>query len=105
MIGDVGTVLGMRVLQDKLIQPAYIRQSARPLFGTRQEALTIDTATLGCQDGAHRRASRALTRHQELVGCLLWLAGCTWPDLMYAASYLSRSLAAPYVRPHWDLVL
>ena len=37
----------------------------------------------------------ALTGCQELVRCLLWISGCTRPDVLYAASYLSRFVASP----------
>jgi hypothetical protein len=31
-----------------------------------------------------------LTPYQEIIGCLQWLAGCTRPDISFAASYLAR---------------
>ena len=45
-----------------------------------------------------------LSDYQELVGCLQWLAGCSRPDVSYAASYLSRFTVAPS-ETHWDLAL
>ena len=107
VIGDVGTVLGMKVSQDKarrtiwLSQPAYIdrvleRFPEHARRRPRTTPLSSDTNIEATGDLAE------LTPYQELVGCLLWLAGCTRPDIMFAASYLSRALAKPS-RHHWDL--
>jgi hypothetical protein len=36
-----------------------------------------------------------LTPYQEIIGCPQWLAGCTRPDISFAASYLARYTANP----------
>ena len=40
-------------------------------------------------------APNLLKRYQELVGCLLYLTGCTRPDIAQAVGILSRFMSAP----------
>jgi hypothetical protein len=34
-------------------------------------------------------------KHAELVGCLLYAAMCSWPDMHFAASALARYMSCP----------
>jgi hypothetical protein len=50
------------------------------------------------------RTPATLTPYQEIIGCLQWLAGCTIPEISFAASYLARYTANP-TENHWELAL
>ena len=89
-----------------LTQPAYIERLIErfPGHSTRKR-----TTPLGSAKSANGNADNAgdlvpLSRFQEIVGCLQWIATCTRPDISFAASYLARYTAEPR-ETHWELAL
>ena len=45
-----------------------------------------------------------MTKYQDIVGCLQWLATCDRPNISFAASYLAQDTADPR-DGHWELAL
>jgi len=58
---------------------------------------TRQVRSVPCASRDRRRGDELATprQYQELVGCLLWLAGCSRPDVCFAASYLTRYMSSP----------
>ena len=105
-MGEVSTILGMKVTRDRknrqafLTQPAYIDRLLERFpkhANYRNWAAPLGKTTV--TDGE----SVALSPYQEIIGCLQWLAGCTRPDISYAASFLARHTANP-LENHWEMV-
>ena len=106
-MGEVSTILGMKVTRDRknrqafLTQPAYIDRLLERFpkhANYRNWAAPLGKTTV--TDGE----SVALSPYQEIIGCLQWLAGCTRPDISYAASFLARHTANP-LENHWEMAL
>ena len=83
-MGEVSTILGMKVTRDRknrqafLTQPAYIDRLLERFpkhANYRNWAAPLGKTTV--TDGE----SVALSPYQEIIGCLQWLAGCTRPDI------------------------
>ncbi len=106
-MGEVSTILGMKVTRDRknrqafLTQPAYIDRLLERFpkhANYRNWAAPLGKTTV--TDGE----PVALSPYQEIIGCLQWLAGCTRPDISYAASFLARHTANP-LENHWEMAL
>jgi hypothetical protein len=102
-LGEISTILGMKVSRDRqarkvwLTQPAYIDKIVERFPG-RQPKKTPLPITKGRQaedEGRDGISPIPLTPYQEIVGCLQWVAGCTRPDISFAASFLARQVARP----------
>ena len=110
-LGPVTHILGAKVTQDRTRQVAYIMQTAyidslMEQFPGHSTSIAKH-APLPVRSNVSTNADdvpAALTGYQELVGCLLWISGCTRPDVLYPASYLSRFVASP-TDSHWQLAL
>ena len=110
-LSDVSHILGLKVIRDRLTrtihlsQPAYIESVV-----TRFPTVKPKTTPMGYRktedvsiDSDHDRPV-GLTDYQAIVGSLLWIAGCTRPDVSFAAGYLARHTAAPR-ESHMNLAL
>jgi hypothetical protein len=107
-LGEISTILGLKVTRDRkarkvwLTQPAYIDHvlTRFPISNThRARAAPITLTTIPTVE-----TPAELTPYQEIVGCLQWIAGCTRPDISFAASYLARQLARP-TDHYWNMAL
>ena len=107
-LGPVHHILGMKVQRDRanhklwITQGGYIDQIVArfPNFSpstARHSPLPVNPQTDDSRPTSQRQ-------YQELVGSLLWLAGCTRPDIAYAASFLGRYSADP-TEAHWQMGL
>jgi transposase InsO family protein len=100
-MGEINTILGMKVVRDRtarkiyLHQPAYVdkivKQFPIPSNPRYQSSTPLPSGYADIQDGESIEA----TQYQGLVGCFQWLATCTRPDISYTASYLARHLTKP----------
>ena len=110
-LGPVSHILGTKVIRDRvshklwLSQPAFV-DSLMDRFPGYASIRSAKYAPLPNRrlEEADFETPAVLSTYQELVGCLLWIAGCTRPDVSYAASYLSRYTANP-TEGHWGLAL
>jgi hypothetical protein len=111
-LGEISTILGMKVSRDRqarkvwLTQPAYIDKIVERFPG-RQPKKTPLPITKGRQAEDESRdgiSSIPPTPYQEIVGCLQWVAGCTRPDVSFAASFLARQVARP-TEHLWQMAL
>ena len=106
-LGEISTILGMKVTRDRthrklwLSQPAYIDKVAERFPTNKRLRVTPLPTTLDPMDDV---LMEGRTPYQEVVGCLQWIAGCTRPDISYAASYLARYMVAPLTH-HWELAM
>jgi hypothetical protein len=111
-LGEISTILGMKVSRDRqarkvwLTQPAYIDKIVERFPG-RGPTKTPLPSTKGRQaedEGRDGISPIPLTPYQEIVGCLQWVAGCTRPDVSFAASFLARQVARP-TEHLWQMAL
>jgi hypothetical protein len=106
-MGEVSTILGMKVTRDRrarklwITQPAYID---RLLDRFPDHANYRNWASPIQQKPSEGGEPTDLTPYQEIVGCLQWLAGCTRPDVSYTASLLARYTNNP-TEAHWEMAL
>ncbi|UOH81729.1 hypothetical protein LQV05_004409 [Cryptococcus neoformans] len=109
-LGPATYVLGMRITRNRpnktivLSQTAYINTLLKryPGFSTTiAKHAPLPSRKLEEDDF---ETPAVLTPYQELVGSLLWLAGCTRPDIAFSASFLARYTASP-TEGHWQLAL
>ena len=108
-LGAVNHILGIKVdrnLADKtaaLSQTAYIDTLIDRFPGYQgHSARSAPLPTSLNPENDHAAAN--LSPYQQLVGCLLWISGCTRPDIAFTASYLSRFASNP-LDHHWQLAL
>jgi hypothetical protein len=106
-MGDVSTILGMKVTRDRgarrlwITQPAYID---RLLERFPEHANYRNWAAPIGQKPIEGDEPADLTPYQEIIGCLQWLAGCTRPDISFTASLLARYNSNPS-EAHWEMAL
>ncbi len=101
MVTDLGPlhhINGIKVTRDcvtcamHLLQPAYIDIVAAqfPSHLTRvAKSAPMDSCTPTNNTLVNTKV------YQEIVGCLLWLANTTRPDICYLAEFLARFVATP----------
>jgi hypothetical protein len=100
-LGEVSTILGMKVRRDRqakkiwLTQPAYIERVIERFPGHRPRATPLPLDRGKTTTWTDESPTAPLTPFQEIVGCLQWVAGCTRPDISFAASFLARQIARP----------
>lgn len=108
-LGPVTHILGIQVDRNDnsfcLSQTAYIdtllAQYVGQLPTSGQWALLPNVELLMPANNADDVFDKQ-RQYQELVGSLLWLSGCTHPDISFTASFLSRACHA-LTQQHWDL--
>ena len=107
-MGEVSTILGMKITRDRMnrkiwiTQPAYINRLLERFpkhANYRNWAAPLPRTTM-----EENGNPTPLSPYQEIIGCLQWLAGCTRPDISYSASFLARHTANP-MEMHWELAL
>ena len=109
-LGPISHILGSKVSRDRtshklwVSQTAYIDSLMERFPGYSSITARYSPLPNKKLDEDDFETPAVLSTYQELVGCLLWLAGCTRPDVSYAASYLSRFTASP-TETHWGLAL
>jgi hypothetical protein len=111
-LGEISTILGMKVSSDRqarkvwLTQPAYIDKIVERFPGCRPKKtpLSIIKREQTGGEGGNTLSPIPLTPYQEIVGCLQWVAGCTRPDISFAASFLARQVARP-TEHLWQMAL
>ena len=101
-LGEISTILGMKVTRDRkqrkiwLTQTAYIDKLLDRFPDSSKSTKPRGTPMNGRQvDEAQPSHRAALTAYQEVVGCLQWIATCTRPDISFTSSYLARYLNDP----------
>lgn len=101
-MGEASLFLGMKIIRDRpqrtlwLGQPHYAQEILERvgLSDCRPRRTPLDAnVTLSKDSGEPNPA--VLEPYQELIGCLLYLTGCTRPDLAQAVGVLSRFMSAP----------
>lgn len=109
-LGPISHILGTKVIRDRtrkvlwLTQTAYIDSLMQRFPGWAASIAKYSPLPVRKLEDEDNEVPAALSPYQELVGCLLWLAGSTRPDISFAASYLSRWTASP-TEAHWQLAL
>lgn len=109
-MGEIGSILGMRVIRDGparkiyLTQPAYIEKVAKQFPTASNPKFRCSTPLPDGYAAAQDDVPTDKTAFQGLVGCFQWLASCTRPDLSYTASFLARHLNDPNDH-HFQLAL
>lgn len=85
-----------------LSQLSYISQVLQhfPNFTT----LRPSSAPLPIDRAFSQISAPKVSSYQELVGCLMWIADCTRPDISYTASYLGR-FSSDLSEADWHLAL
>ena len=109
-LGEVNLILGIKAQRDlaaktvSLSQTAYIETLINRFPGHQAHyARSAPLPTSLNPEGGDDYAAQ-LSPYQQLVGCLLWISGCTRPDVAFTASYLSRFASNP-LEHHWQLAL
>lgn len=109
-LGEISHILGMKVTRDRhkhlalLSQAAYIDSLMQRFPGYSSNIAKGAPLPVRKLEDEDFETPAVISPYQELVGCLLWLSGCTRPDVSFAASYLSRYVSAP-TEAHWQLAL
>jgi len=110
-LGDVALILGIRVRRERRNRTLSIDQSQyiQGLIGRfrleHSTPVTLpvnDRNTLITGLPGEPQANQAL--YQQAIGCLIWLAKGSRPDIAYAVGQLSQHCNEPTIR-HWNAVL
>ena len=107
-LGPAKHFLGMSIRRDRvsrelwLGQPTYTQEilARFGVSGGRPKRIHLDVNVKYSAFGEEADKEEA-GRYPELVGCLLYLAGCTRPDLAHSVGILSRFCANP-MKDHID---
>jgi hypothetical protein len=101
-LGQSTWFLGMEIAHDKanhtisLSQSSLIRNMLTKfrLDDCRSVCTPLDPGTVMSAEGSSLDAEEC-GRYAEMVGCLLYVAVCTRPDIQFAASALARYMSCP----------
>jgi hypothetical protein len=101
-LGEANLFLGMKIIRNRsqrilwLGQPHYTLEilDRVGLRDCRPRGTPLD-ANLSISKDSGEQKPEVLSQYQELVGCLLYLTGCTRPDIAQAIGLLSRFMSAP----------
>ena len=109
-LGELSYLLGLKVTRNRskkviwLNQTAYIDRVIERFPGHSAYRARAGPLPSGHSKGLELEYPAQLSPYQELVGCLLWISGCTRPDVSFSASFLGRYASAPS-ESHWQLAL
>ncbi|TYJ52968.1 hypothetical protein B9479_006437, partial [Cryptococcus floricola] len=102
-MGEAKFILGLKIQRDRqarkvwLSQPAYIDKCCETFSSeTMNRHVTTPLPYNIDEDESHSLVDA--TPYRKAVGMISWVANCTRPDVAYAASILSRTLAEPSER-------
>jgi hypothetical protein len=109
-LGEPVLFLGMQIRRDRQQRALHLRQERYALsicarFGTSGGCIKVLPLTPGLQlvrEGDAMSADEAL--FSEVIGCLLYLASCTRPDIAQAVGALARFMSAPK-QQHWHAAI
>jgi transposase InsO family protein len=93
-------ILGVRVTRERARRRLHLSQDAYAKavlqrFGM-EESKAMNTPAEATQSKCDAASvPEASYPYREAVGCLMYLATCTRPDIAYAVSYISRSTTSP----------
>jgi phosphopantetheinyl transferase (holo-ACP synthase) len=101
-LGEANLFLGMKILRDRskrelwLGQPHYVQEilERAGLSDCRPRRTPMDANLSLSKDGG-KPDPQSLGHYQEMIGCLLYLTGCTRPDIAQSVGVLSRFMSAP----------
>jgi Reverse transcriptase (RNA-dependent DNA polymerase) len=101
-MGQASLFLGMKIIRNRAQRKLWVGQShyvleileRAGLKDCRPRKTPLD-ANLTLSKDAGEPAPDSLDEYQELVGCLLYLTGCTRPDIAQSVGVLSRFMSAP----------
>jgi hypothetical protein len=101
-MGEAKLFLGMKILRNRLKkelwlgQPHYVLEiiERAGLSECKPRKTPIDVNLTLSKDLGEQKPE-VLDKYQELVGCLLYLTGCTRPDIAQSVGVLSRFMSAP----------
>jgi len=115
-LGEVNQILGCEVIRDHtlgrimMIQRLYIKQILKKFFPDivlnsvlTPMAVQVYLVRSMCPMSAEEIAYMKNIPYRQAVGCLLWLAMGTRPDIAYAVSQVARFCENPG-REHWEAV-
>ena len=114
-LGPVSYLLGVEIIRDRPNHKMWLsqRKYIRDILGRFQMTNALPVATpvddrhplsmLDCPKTEEDRRFMSNIPYLSAVGCIMWLAMATRPDLAYAASLLGRFSANPG-RSHWEAV-
>jgi hypothetical protein len=101
-MGEENLLLGMKIIRNRskgelwLRQPHYAREIIKRAGSDecRPRKTPMD-ANLSLSKDSGEKDPKALEAYQELIGSLIYLSGCTRPDIAQAVEVLSRFMSAP----------
>jgi len=106
-MGEPSYFLGMHIQRDPELGVLRLGQRQYVTDVLARFHLSDDNASLlpmsvgsKLQKGGKLLDDEGKARYQELVGCLLYLATCTRPDISFAVARLARFVSAP-TSTHW----
>jgi len=103
-------MFGLKVARDRsrhllwVTQTAYIESSRAVSRFSSKLAKSAPFPVAHNENNGEDNELATARHYQEVGGCLLWLAGCSRPDICFAASYLTRYMSSPS-EYHWQLAL
>ncbi|GIL60632.1 hypothetical protein Vafri_15174 [Volvox africanus] len=107
-MGEATMFLGMLIKRDRamgylsLSQPRLIEELVQ-LYGmgsARSKPVPMAEGTHLAQASLEERLDRERYPYSELIGSLLYISGCTRPDISQAVGVLTRHMAKP-AKEHW----
>ncbi|GLC60440.1 hypothetical protein PLESTB_001612800 [Pleodorina starrii] len=107
-MGEASVFLGMEIKRDRehktlaLSQKRMVSElvSSYGMEGAQPKPVPMAQGTVLVKASSEERLDRGRCPYSELVGSLLYIAGCTRPDISYAVGVLTRHMANPSMA-HW----
>jgi Reverse transcriptase (RNA-dependent DNA polymerase) len=101
-LGSAKVFLGMSIVRDRTARTLWLGQTKfskgildRFNFAEARPRRTPMDANLKLSMHGEDAEKKDIDQYPELIGCLLYLSGCTRPDIAQAVGTLSRFTAAP----------
>lgn len=109
-LGEPVLFLGMQIRRDRQLRTLHLRQERYALSicdrfgpsGSRAKVLPLAPGLQLVREGDAMSVDEGL--FGELIGCLLYLASCTRPDIAQAVGTLARFMSAPK-QQHWHAAM